>query len=117
MKDKELLNIIFTRKNIEKKSWFFNADIDWNTVNIGINSDNDNFIYWNKGTWNNGLWEKGFWMNGTWNGGTWKDGTWEKGFWKKGTWIKGKIYNPKTGKYKESTLPPNKCKWSLSYGK
>jgi hypothetical protein len=140
MTNKELLNIIFTRKNIEQKGWIFDAKIDWKTVNIRIDSDNDNYIVWNNGAWNDGIWEHGRWNNGVWNNGTWKDGLWkngtwyngtwesgdwyngewsnglwEKGFWKKGTWITGKIYNPKTRKYQESTLPPNKCPWSTSY--
>jgi hypothetical protein len=90
MTNKELLNIIFTHPYIEKKSWIFDADIDWNTVDIRIDDDNDNYIVWYNGTWN-------------------------KGTWKKGTWITGKIYNHKTGEYQESTLPPNQCKWSYSY--
>jgi hypothetical protein len=107
MKDKELLNIIFTYPHIKQKSWIFDADIDWNTVDIEIDNDNDNYIYWHYGIWNNGTW-----INGVWNDGLWKKGTWQSG-----TWIKGKIYNPETGKYQESTLPPNKCKWSTSYGR
>jgi hypothetical protein len=150
MEDKELLNIIFTYKNIEQKSWIFDVDIDWKTIDIGIYDDNDNYIIWhygiwnngtwinglwNKGTWNNGIWKdgtwkRGIWNNGAWNGGYWNSGTWENGIWndgiwfggtwkdgiwKGGTWGKGRIYNPKTGEYKYSTLPPSKCKWSTSY--
>jgi hypothetical protein len=89
-------------------------------------------VWWKEGTWYNGTWEdghwnNGLWFNGIWKGGTWFDGIWEdghwnhgfwnKGTWKKGTWIKGEIYNPKTGKYQESILPPNQCKWSHSYDK
>jgi hypothetical protein len=160
MRDKELIQTIFTYSYIKQKSWIFDAEIDWKTVNIGIDDNNDNYIYWYngtwkdgtwiKGTWNDGFWEKGAWKDGLWRGGTWKDGvwkdgtwikgTWNDGFWESGTWYKGtweygiwkggfwfdgtwtdgtwitgKIYNHKTGKYQESTLPPNKCPWSHSY--
>jgi hypothetical protein len=108
MRDKELVQTIFIHQNIEQKKWLFDADIDWNTVDIEI----DNYITWNKGTWKDGTWEGNVWKAGVWKGGLWK-----KGLWQGGTWIKGKIYNPKTGKYQESTLPPNKCPWSLSYEK
>jgi hypothetical protein len=137
MKDKELVQVIFTHSYIEQKSWIFDADIDWNITDIRIDDDNDNYIVWNKGTWKdgtwkygrweNGVWEKGTWFNGTWfngiwekgtwKGGLWKDGLWKDGIWKDGTWIKGRIYNPKTKQYQQSILPPNKCTWSLSYGR
>jgi hypothetical protein len=103
MTNKELLNIIFTRKNIEQKGWIFDAKIDWKNGT------------WKDGLWKNGTWYNGTWESGDWYNGEWSNGLWEKGFWKKGTWITGKIYNPKTRKYQESTLPPNKCPWSTSY--
>jgi hypothetical protein len=135
MKDKELVQVIFNHSYIEQKNWIFDAKIDWNTVDIRIDSDNDNYIVWNKGvwkdgtwyngrwekgvwekgTWERGVWGKGIWEKGTWKNGLWNDGRWVDGLWKGGTWIKGIIYNPKTGEYQESTLPPNKCPWSLSY--
>jgi hypothetical protein len=132
MKDKELVQVIFTHSYIEQKNWIFDAKIDWNTVDIRIDSDNDNYIVWyngtwkggtwengtwNKGTWEKGIWESGTWYKGTWIDGTWKGGKWKDGIWNYGTWITGRIYNPKTRKYQQSNLPPNKCPWSLSYDK
>ena len=87
---------------------------------------------WNNGTWANGIWIDGIWKNGIWKYGVWKDGywedgiwinghwekgTWKNGIWKSGYWKSGLIWDPKKNTYIESDVPPNKCKWSLSYGK
>ena len=77
---------------------------------------------WKHGIWKNGTWEKGVWKHGSWYNGIWKDGTWYqgvwyKGSWEKGTWKEGKIWDFNNKEYIKSTVPPNECKWSLSYGK
>ena len=132
MKNKEIIKFIFNDSNK-----IDNSDYSWNFIKQIINADAkdyeldiDNFknLYiWKKGTWNNGYWKSGKWYNGTWHNGTWKggiwkDGTWEngkwhEGVWENGKWVKGKIYDSKRKKHIESTVPPNECKWSLSYGK
>ena len=72
---------------------------------------------WYDGTWHNGIWKHGVWGNGIWKNGIWKYGLWKNGTWSKGTWIKGEIWNPETKTYIISNISPNRCKWSLSYGK
>ena len=135
-KHKLIINI-FTHPYINKKLWIFKANIDWSKTEVEIDKDDDNYIEWKNGIWHNGIWfdgkwehgkgrngvwYDGIWITGIWYNGTWKNGRWNNGFWKSGNWeggywINGCIYNPKTNKYKLSKLPPNKCKWSLSYGK
>ncbi len=132
MNNKEIIKIIFTNPYIDKKGWIFKADINWNKTEVEIDKDDNKYIVWKNGTWNNGTWQDGVWYFGTWfdgiwdNGewldGRWQDGNWQNGYWydgtwHDGTWIKGYIYNPKTGKHEPSTVSPNKCKWSLSYGR
>ena len=107
MNNKEIIKIMFTNPYIDKKGWIFKADINWNKTEVEIDKDDNKYIVWKNGTWQDGNWQNGYWYNGKWKDGTWHDGT----------WIKGYIYNPKTGKHEPSTVSPNKCKWSLSYGR
>ena len=115
---------------LERNGWFFEAK--WKDAKIETFEDDGGWLFWedgiwhdgvwdfgiwNNGIWNNGKWINGIWNNGIWNNGKWINGTWKDGVWKEGTWIAGKIYDPKTGKYKESLLSPNECIWSLSYDK
>ena len=137
MVNKEIIKLIFTHPYINKKLWIFKANINWSKTKIKMDKDDDNFIEWENGIWKDGTWYDGIWrdgkwkdgiwqdggwyngewLDGTWHKGSWHDGIWENGKWYDGTWEKGNIYNPKTGRYEPSKLPPNKCKWSLSYGK
>ena len=73
--------------------------------------------FWKTGNWKNGIWKSGLWESGTWEDGIWESGTWDDGVWETGVWLDGKIWNPRIGSYKYSTVPPNKCEWSLSYEK
>ena len=143
--NQDLIKAVFDDDVMKRNKWFFTAD--WEKAEIeNLETKNDwlrvKYIIWYNGTWKNGIWdngtwendtwkngiwERGIWYNGTWkkgvweNGlwekGTWEKGTWKKGTWKSGEWIKGEIWDSKTKKYIESTVPPNKCKWSLSYDK
>ena len=127
MENKDLIKTIFTHPYINKKSWIFKADINWSKTEVEIDEDGDNYIKWKNGVWENGNWFDGTWKDGIWKNGTWNKGLWYNGYWYKGNWYggkwyngvwkSGKIYNPKTKQYELSKLPPNKCKWSLSYGK
>ena len=122
---------IFTKKEfIKSNKWFFDAQ--WEKVKIrrfidGVHSliwENGIWIdgtwedgIWKNGTWKNGTWKYGIWENGTWENGTWKNGTWRWGTWRSGIWIDGYIWDQDAKEYKYSNLPPNECKWSLSYEK
>lgn len=72
---------------------------------------------WHNGIWKDGIWDGGHWYNGVWEDGEFRYGKWHDGIWKDGYWQGGEIYNPKTKEYEESEVPPNECKWSLSYKK
>ena len=72
---------------------------------------------WKNGYWKYGTWENGIWENGHWSNGIWENGIWREGIWIKGKWLKGKIWDFKKRIYIESNNPPDKCKWSSSYGK
>ena len=128
--NQDLIKAVFDDKIYKINKWFFTADwkkaevVELETKLKVLKIKN---IIWYNGTWIcgfwfNGIWEKGtwiygWWYGGTWNNGTWKNGKWYKGVWKSGKWVKGKIYDSKKNEYIESAVPPNECKWSLSYGK
>ena len=138
--NQDLIRAVFDDDVMKYNKWFFIADWEKAEVvnletatevlrikNIIWNNGTWSYGRWYNGTWYNGTWERGVWYNGTWKGGIWKNGTWEDGWWyngtwkngtwNNGTWKRGKIYDAKTKEYIESKVPPNKCKWSLSYGK
>ena len=130
--NKEIVRYIFGESKIIKKSNFTNfflkqiLNADTENFELDIDEDSDLYVWengiwidgnWKNGYWENGTWENGNWENGNWENGTWKNGIWKYGLWEKGTWAKGKIWDLEKNKYIESTLPPNQCKWSLSYGK
>ena len=110
LSNRDLIKAVFDDDIMKYNDWFFKAN--WKKAEIeNLETKND----WLKVKYI--IWYNGIWKDGIWKDGTWEDGYWEKGTWKSGEWIKGEIWDSKTKKYRESTVPPNKCKWSLSYGK
>ena len=118
--NKDLIKAVFDDDIMKYNKWFFKAD--WKNVKISrlagsaVWSHIKNIV-WKNGTWEKGVWKHGSWYNGIWKDGTWYQGVWYKGSWEKGTWKEGKIWDFNNKEYIKSTVPPNKCKWSLSYGK
>jgi len=130
----EIIKKIFIDLDFAKdKGWFFKAK--WKDVVVTNLESNFTIIWengiwengtwrwgiWRKGIWKNGTWQHGIWQHGTWKNGLWQQGLWQQGLWENGTWVDGtwkdgKIWNPESREYIKSKLPPNKCKWSLSYG-
>ena len=117
MANKDVMKIIFTKIDKYSKQ-FINqiADADVKKIQLDFASLGSIWI-WKNGEWIDGVWEDGIWENGTWYDGTWENGVWEDGTWKYGIWWGGHIFNPDSDKFEYSNLSPNKCKWSLSYGK